>query len=222
MEKLLLGVDAINFLEKEGLRVLDTRLARDENEAAAAAARMGFPVALKLCSPDVVHKTETGGIRVFLKSEEEVRRAFGEIIEGFKAEHPEKRVEGVMVQRLGGGFELIVGTRRDEQFGPVLMFGLGGIFAEAMRDVSFRLVPVGAKDAKDMIEELKSYAAIRSPRSGTVDIACVEDFLVRVSGLMEKHQEILEMDINPVFVSGSDIEVCDARIRVAPLPGATP
>ncbi len=216
MEKLLLGVEALGFLEGEGLKVLESCLARDEDEAAKAAARIGFPVALKISSPDVVHKTETGGIRVFLKSEEEVRRAFREIVERFKSENPEKRIDGVMAQRLGSGFELIVGTRKDKQFGPVLMFGLGGIFAEAIRDVSFRLIPVEARDAREMVEELKSYTALKNPRSGTVDIASIEDFLMRVSGLMERHEEIEEMDLNPVFVTGSDIEVCDARIRIAP------
>lgn len=214
MEKLLLGVDALAFLEKEGLRVLQSCLARNEDEAAKAAAEIGFPVALKISSPDVVHKTETGGIRVFLKSDDEVRRAFGEIVEGFRADNPQKRIDGVMAQRLGRGFELIVGTRQDKQFGPVLMFGLGGIFAEAVRDVSFRLVPLDARDAREMIEELKGYTALKKPRSGTVDIPSIEDFLVRVSGLMERHGEIREMDINPVFVSGADIEICDARIRI--------
>lgn len=221
MEKLLLGVDALAFLDGEGLRVLESCLAKDEHEAAREAAKIGFPVALKICSPDVVHKTETGGIRVFLKSEEEVRRAFGEIVEQFRSDYPEKRIDGVMAQRLGRGFELIVGTQKDKQFGPVLMFGLGGIFAEAVRDVSFRLIPVEARDAREMIEELKSYTALKNPRSGTVDIAAIEEFLVRVSSLMERHGEIQEMDLNPVFVTGSDIEICDARIRIAPFDSAT-
>ena len=214
MEKLLLGVDALEFLDREGLRVLESFLATDEDEAAAAAARIGFPVALKISSPDVIHKTETGGIRVFLKTEREVRLAFEEIVGQFRANHPEKRIDGVMVQRLGSGFELIVGARKDAQFGPVLMFGLGGIFAEAVKDVSFRLVPVEPRDAREMIEELKSCTAIKNPRSGTVDIAAIEDFLVRVSGLIGNHGEIQEMDLNPVFVLGSDIEICDARIRM--------
>ena len=217
MEKLLLGMDALSFLGGEGLRVLESCLAAGEDEAAGAAARIGFPVALKVSSPDVVHKTETGGIRVFLKNEEEVRLAFREIVQQFRAENPEKRLEGAMVQKLGSGFELIVGTRQDKQFGPVLMFGLGGIFAEAIRDVSFRLIPIEAGDAAEMIEELKSYAALKNPRSGTVDIASIQDFLLRVSGLMDRHAEIQEMDLNPVFVTGSDLLICDARIRVAPL-----
>jgi acyl-CoA synthetase (NDP forming) len=178
------------------------------------ASNIGFPVALKVSSPDVVHKTETGGIRVSLKSEGEVRQAFREITTQFRSDHPEKRLDGVMVQKLGRGLELIVGARKDQQFGPVLMFGLGGIHAEAIKDVSFRLIPVGRGDAREMMEDLRSYRVLTNPRSGTVDLRCIENFLVQVSELVERHPEIQEMDLNPVFVDSNDIEVCDARIRI--------
>ncbi len=216
MERLLLGVEALAFLEKDGLPVLKSSLARDENEAVSVASKMGFPVALKISSPDVVHKTETGGVMVSLKDEGEVRRAFKEIVDMFKADSPAKRLDGVMVQELGKGFELIVGTRKDPQFGPVLMFGLGGIFAEAMKDVAFRLVPIDSRDAKEMIEELKGYAALKNPRKGTIDLPAIEKFLMQVSKFLEKHSEIQEMDLNPVFVASRDIEVCDARISFLP------
>jgi acyl-CoA synthetase (NDP forming) len=214
MERLLLGVEALAFLENEGLPVLKSSLARDENEAVSVASKIGFPVALKISSPDVVHKTETGGVAVPLKDEGEVRRAFKEIVDTFTANPPAKRLDGVMVQELGKGFELIVGTRKDPQFGPVLMFGLGGIFTEAMNDVAFRLVPIQAWDAKEMIEELKSYAVLKNPRKGTIDLPAIEKFLMQVSRLLEKHAEIQEMDLNPVFVASKEIEVCDARIRI--------
>src|SRR5208282_3679689 len=149
-------------------------LARDENEAVSMASGMGFPVALKVSSPDVIHKTETGGIRVSLKSEGDVRQAFREIVAMFRSDSPEKRLDGVMVQKLGKGFELIVGARKDQQFGPVLMFGFGGIYAESIKDVSFRLIPVTKRDAREMIEELQSYATLKNPRSGTVDLPCIE------------------------------------------------
>ena len=214
MERLLLGVDALAFLEQEGLRVLESSLAQDENEAVNMASRMGLPVAIKVSSPDVIHKTETGGIRVSLKSEDEVRKAFREIVAMFRSDSPEKQLDGVMVQKQGKGFELIVGARKDQQFGPVLMFGFGGIYAESIRDVSFRLIPVTKRDAREMIEELQSYATLKNPRSGTVDIPSIEDFLLQVSSFIEKHGEIQEMDLNPVFVASRDIEVCDARIRM--------
>jgi acyl-CoA synthetase (NDP forming) len=214
MERLLLGMDALDFLEKEGLRVLDSSLAREESEAAGMASGIGFPVALKVSSPDVIHKTETGGIRVPLKSEDEVRQAFRDIVTLFRSDNPEKQLDGVMVQKLGRGLELIVGATKDQQFGPVLTFGLGGIYAEAIKDVSFRLIPVRRGDVREMMEELQSYRILKNPRSGTIELRCIEDFLLQVSNLVEKHAEIEEMDLNPVFVASKDIVICDARIRL--------
>ncbi len=214
MEKLLLGIDAFNFLEKEGFPVLKNALAKDENEAAGIASEIGFPVALKVSSPDVVHKTETGGIMLSLKDGGETREAFKKITGAFLSDHPEKRLEGVIVQQMGSGLELIVGVLKDQQFGPVLMFGLGGIFVEAMKDVSFRCIPIEARDAKEMVEELQAYNALKNPRKEMIDLSVIEDFLLQISRLVEKHRGIYEMDLNPVFVSSRGISICDARIKI--------
>lgn len=214
MEKLLLGIDAFNFLEKEGFPVLRNVLAKDEDEAARMASEIGFPVALKISSPDVVHKTETGGIILALKDDSEVTEAFKKITGAFLSDHPEKRLEGVIVQQMGSGLELIVGVLKDQQFGPVLMFGLGGIFVEAMKDVSFRCIPIEARDAKEMVEELQAYNALKNPRKETIDLSVIEDFLLQISRLVEKHRGIYEMDLNPVFVSSRGISICDARIKI--------
>ena len=212
MKSLLLGVEALTFLEKEGFPVLKSLLARNEDEAASKALEIGLPVTLKLSSPDVIHKTETGGIRASLKDEAEVRQAFREIVGTFTSDYPEKRLDGIIVQRQGSGFEVIVGMLRDLQFGPVLMFGLGGVFVEVMKDVSFRLIPIEASDAKDMMEELKGCGVLRNPRSGTIDLPAVENFLFRISTFITNHPEIWEMDLNPVFVSSRGVQICDARI----------
>ncbi len=214
---LLLGVDALVFLEKEGFPVLRSHLARNEDEVAAQASEIGFPVTLKISSPDAIHKTETKGIRVSLKGEIEVKQAFRELVESFSSSYPEKWLDGIIVQRQGSGLEVIVGMLRDRQFGPVLMFGLGGVFVEAMKDVSFRLIPMETIDAKDMMEELKGYVALRNPRSGPIDLPAVENFLFQASGFIMNHPEIQEMDINPLFVSplGYGVQVCDARIKVS-------
>lgn len=214
MEKLLLGIDAFNFLEKEGFPVLKNALAKDENEAAGIASEIGFPVALKVSSPDVVHKTETGGIMLSLKDGGETREAFKKITGAFLSDHPGKRLEGVIVQKMGSGLELIVGVLRDQQFGPVLMFGLGGIFVEAMKDVSFRYIPITPRDAKEMIEELRSYSVLTNRRKETIDLSLIEDLLLQISRLVEKHPGIREMDLNPVFVSSGGISVCDVRIKM--------
>lgn len=214
---LLLGVDALVFLEKEGFPVLRSHLARNEDEVVAQASEIGFPVTLKISSPDAIHKTETKGIRVSLKGEIEVKQAFRELVESFSSSYPEKWLDGIIVQRQGSGLEVIVGMLRDRQFGPVLMFGLGGVFVEAMKDVSFRLIPIETIDAKDMMEELKGYVALRNPRSGPIDLPAVENFLFQASGFIMNHPEIQEMDINPLFVSplGYGVQVCDARIKVS-------
>jgi len=214
---LLLGVDALVFLEKEGFPVLRSHLARNEDEVAAQASEIGFPVTLKISSPDAIHKTETKGIRVSLKDEIEVKQAFRELVESFSSSYPEKWLDGIIVQRQGSGLEVIVGMLRDRQFGPVLMFGLGGVFVEAMKDVSFRLIPIETIDAKDMMEELKGYVALRNPRSGPIDLPAVENFLFQASEFIMNHPEIQEMDINPLFVSplGYGVQVCDARIKVS-------
>ncbi len=214
MEKLLLGVEALNFLQEKGFPVLKTALAVDPDQAASVASAIGFPVALKISSPDVIHKTEAAGVRVCLSHEDEVREAFRGLVDGFVSQSPGKRVDGVMVQRMGTGLELIVGSLNDKQFGPVLMFGLGGIFAEAMKDVSFRLIPIEPRDAREMIGDLQGSIVLTNPRGETVDLAGIEHFLLKVSRLIEEHKEIQEMDLNPVFVSSGGIEICDARMKI--------
>jgi acyl-CoA synthetase (NDP forming) len=215
MEKLLLGVEALKFLEEEGFPVLKAALAVDPDQAASAASRIGFPVALKISSPDVIHKTEVGGVKVCLNREDEVRDAFRGLVHGFASRNPGEKLDGVMVQRMGTGLELIVGSLNDNQFGPVLLFGLGGIFAEAMKDVSFRLIPLDPRDAKEMIGDLRGSKVLTNPRGGAVDLAAIEHLLLKVSRLIAEHREIQEMDLNPVFVSSRGIDICDARMKIA-------
>lgn len=215
MKSLLLGVEALSFLQEEGFPVLKSLLAHNEDDAARKALEIGLPVTLKPSSPDVIHKTETGGIRVSLRDEAEVRQAFREIAATFTTNYPEKRLDGVMVQKQGTGLEVIVGMLKDQQFGPVLMFGLGGVFVEAMKDVTFRLIPIETADAKDMMEELKGYDVLRNPRSGSLDLPAVENLLVDISTFIAHHPEVQEMDLNPVFVSSHGVQICDARMKVS-------
>jgi len=153
-------------------------------------------------------------VRVCLSHEDEVRKAFRGLVDGFALQGPGKRVDGVMVQRMGTGLEFIVGSLNDKQFGPVLMFGLGGIFAEAMKDVSFRLIPIEPRDAREMIGDLQGSMVLTNPRGEALDLAGIEHFLLKVSRLIEEHKEIQEMDLNPVFVSSGGIEICDARMKI--------
>lgn len=216
MERLILGVEALRFLEREGLRVLKSRLAQDEEEAVIAAKEIGFPVAIKLLSPEVIYKTEAEGVRVDLRNEREVREAHRRLIETFHTSHPEGELEGVMIQEMGEGTEVIVGALLDPQFGPVIMFGLGGIFVEALRDVSFRIIPIEKKDAQDMIREIKGFPILQGIREEDrgVDLRALEDLLLNISNLIERHPAILEMDINPAFACLEGYAICDARIRI--------
>jgi acetyl-CoA synthetase (ADP-forming) len=206
-------MEAFALLEREGIPVLTARLARDEDEAAGVASELGFPVVLKVSSPDVIHKTETGGIRVDLRGEEEVRVAFRTVVDAFRVSNPGKRLDGAIVQRQGRGVELIVGVLKDGQFGPVLMCGLGGIFVEAMGDVAFRTIPISARDAREMLQDLRGYGVLTSSRRENVDLGAVENLLLTVSRLVERRPEIEEMDINPLFVSAAGVQVCDARVK---------
>ena len=217
MGKLLLDVEALTFLEKQGFPILKTAIANDAKNAARIASGFGFPVALKISSPDVIHKTEEQGVRLFLNSEDEVQDAFRSLAGRFTSQSPDKRFDGVMVQRMGSGLELIVGSLNDQQFGPVLMFGLGGIFAEAMKDTTFRLIPIQLRDAKEMINDLRAARVLTNPREEAFDLTIIEDLLLRISRLIEEHSEIQEMDLNPVFVSARGIEICDARLKLRSL-----
>lgn len=212
MERIILGVEALDFLEKEGFPVLKSRLAKTKDDARLFASEIGFPVALKVCSPHAIHKTEINGVRYPLNNPEEVQEAFIELVENFKLIKPEKDLDGIMVQRLGSGIELIIGIHKDKQFGHVIMLGIGGIFVEAIRDVSFRMIPIEKYDARDMIEGLKAYKILTNPRQKGIDIKLIEELLLAVSQLIIKYKTITDMDMNPVFISSSGIHICDARI----------
>lgn len=212
MERLILNVDALDLLEKEGFNVLKSRLAKDEDDAVRIASEIGFPVSMKVSSSHVIHKTDIDGVRYPINNPSDAKEAFRELERNFKTAYPGKDLDGIMVQMPGRGIETIVGVHRDSQFGPVIMFGLGGIFVEAIKDVSFRIIPINKKDARDMIEELSAYRILTSKRQRDMDINLIEDFLVEVSQFITRHSEVKEMDMNPVFVSSAGLYICDARI----------
>jgi acyl-CoA synthetase (NDP forming) len=177
-------------------------VATSPNQAAALARGIGFPVVLKLISPDILHKTEAGGVLLGVQDEQAARAGYETLIASGSAAHPEARLRGVLVQKMiRGGWEVIVGIQRDASFGPLLMFGLGGVYAEALADVSFRLAPLTTADAWEMIEEVRSARLLQGLR-GTppADRAALVDLIVRVARLAADHPEIAELDLNPVLV----------------------
>lgn len=193
---------------------METRLARTKKEAIAISRELGFPVVLKIASPDIIHKSDSGGVKLSLNNAAQAGRAYTEIISSIRQNFPEARVQGVSVQKMARpGIEVIIGMSQDIQFGPVLMFGLGGILVEVLKDVSFRLVPVTGKDARAMIEEIKGYPVLKGYRGyEPADISVLEALIVKVSRFVERNPDIKELDINPLFAYRDSAVAVDARI----------
>jgi acyl-CoA synthetase (NDP forming) len=211
---ILTEIEAKQVIKAAGIKVVETRLARTQKEAIAIAEEIGFPLVLKIASPDIIHKTDAGGVKVGLKNAAELKKAYAEIIDSVRQKYPNAKIEGVSVQAMARpGIEIIVGMSKDAQFGPVIMFGLGGIFVEVLKDVSFRLIPILKRDAEAMIKEIKGYALLNGYRGQEpADIASLVDVLLKVSSLVEKTPEIKELDLNPVFAYKDSAIAVDARI----------
>ena len=216
------SVEIVEYQAQELLRAYDlpaaaTSIAATSAEAAQAAEQIGYPVVLKVASPDISHKSDVGGVRVNLHSPEEVRQAFLEITSSAKYHEPEAYIHGCVVQEMapGGMREIIVGFNRDEQFGPLLMFGLGGIHVEVLKDISFKLAPISRSQAADMIRSIKSYMLLKGVRGEAgVNIRAVEDILIRVSQLAMDFPDIVEADLNPVLVDENRAIVADVRLTL--------
>ncbi len=212
----LTEIESKQVLEEAGIPTTKARLARTAEEATQAAAEIGFPVALKIVSPDITHKSDVGGVKLNLSSTEEVEVAFEEVIRSAKAAQPEARLEGVAVQTMARpGTEVIIGMSKDPQFGPVLMFGLGGILVEILKDVSFRIVPLERRDAREMVREIKGFPILQGFRNQEpADVEALENLLLRLSAFVEAHPEVQELDLNPVFAYRDGALAVDARIVV--------
>ena len=214
---LLSEVEAKAALGDAGIPVTATTLAQTREEAAAQAEAIGYPVALKVVSPNVAHKSDVGGVVLGLETHAEVAEAYDEIIRSVQAAQPSAVIEGVSVQEMASpGVEVIVGVTTDPQFGPVMMFGLGGIMVEVLGDVAFRLAPLGEGDARDMIDEIQGRQVLDGVRGQPpVDIAAIEAMLDRVSGFAAEHPDVAELDLNPVIASPEGAIAVDARIVLA-------
>ena len=190
------------------------------DEAAELASAIGFPVALKLASRQIVHKTEVGGVQLNLLNETSVRQAFAAIHDRLAEENKLAAFDGVLVQpMISGGVELMVGVTQDPSFGPLIAFGLGGIHVEILKDICFRVTPITDHDASEMVRSIHGYRLLEGYRGHPpADIAAIEDLLLRVARLVEEVPEIAELDLNPVIAQppGQGCLIVDARIRVAP------
>ena len=216
-------IEAKGLLAEAGVRVTATELARDPAAAVSIAQRLGFPVALKISSPEIVHKSDVDGVRLNLSSADAVRAAFAEIVGSGRARMPQARIDGVTVQPMAaaGGVELIVGVSIDPQFGALIMCGLGGVFVEVLQDVVFRLLPIDAGDAREMLDELRGAALLRGVRGRPpVSLEAVEAALLAVSRLIERRPQIRELDINPLLAYADGVVAVDARALIEATPPA--
>jgi 4-hydroxybutyryl-CoA synthetase (ADP-forming) len=213
-----------NLLEDEGYSVLQaygfpipkSKLVNNEDDAIKAATEIGFPVVMKITSKDIIHKSESGGVKVGLKNAEEVKNAYNSILSNVKNYNPNAKIEGVLVQEMvTNSKELILGAKQDKLFGPLLMFGLGGIYVEILKDVNFRLAPISQSEAQEMVESIKTISLLKGARGEKPsDIPSIVDCLLRLSQLIVDFPEIEEFDINPLLVleEGRGSRVVDVRI----------
>jgi acyl-CoA synthetase (NDP forming) len=214
----LTEIESKELLKEAGIPIVESRLARTKAEAIALSKKMGFPVVLKIVSPDVIHKSDSGGVKLGLANTSQVGNAYSEIVSAIKKHHPKAKIEGVSVQKMArSGVEVIIGMTKDAQFGPVLMFGLGGILVEVLKDVSFRIVPLTKRDAHEMIKEIKGYPLLEGYRGQEpADVPFLEDLMLKVSDFVDKNPEIKELDLNPIFAYKNKAVAVDTRVILEP------
>ncbi|MFH0846967.1 MAG: acetate--CoA ligase family protein [Chloroflexota bacterium] len=211
---ILTEIESKELMKEAGIGVVDTFLAASSEEAIAQCCITGFPVGLKITSPDILHKSDAGGVKLNLKTNEEVTQACEDILTSARRYDPKARIHGIAVQKMARpGVEVIIGMTKDPQFGPVLMFGLGGVMVEVIKDVSLRAVPLNPRDAKEMIREIKGYKMLIGFRGQPpVAASVLEDWLLKLSRFVEATPEIKEVDLNPVFAYSDGALAVDARV----------
>jgi acetyl-CoA synthetase (ADP-forming) len=197
-----------------GIPVARSELARNEQEAVKCAEKVGFPVVLKIVSPDIIHKSDVGGVRVNVKDAEEVHSAYRDVLSNVRKNADRARIIGILVQEMAQpSTEVIVGSTKDPQFGQAIMFGLGGILVEILKDVTFRIAPITREEAQEMITEVKAYPILKGYRElPPVDTGAIVDILLATSKLVTEHEQIKELDLNPIIVYRKGAKAVDARI----------
>lgn len=198
-----------DFIRKYGIPLPAAREVKTKQEAVDAARQIGYPVVLKIVSKTILHKTDVGGVKLGIMSELQLREA----LEEMQKKIPSKGIDGFLVQRFYEGHYVLIGMKRDSQFGPVVAFGLGGIFVEIMKDVSFRVAPINEKDAEEMMKEIKAYPILEGARGGIkANLPLLASILVSVSKMSMENPELKEIDLNPVVVNAKEAVAVDVRI----------
>ena len=212
--KALLETEAKTICMEYQIPVTPFKLAKNEEEAAEFARQIGFPVVLKIVSPDIIHKSDAGGVIVNLQNANEVKSAYRKILENAKKYDPAAKIIGVVVQEMAPqSTEVIVGAIKDPQFGQTLMFGLGGIFVELLKDVTFRVAPLTREDAQEMVTKVRAYPLLTGYRNTPpADIDAIIDAILNTSKLVMDYPEIKELDLNPIMAYEKGAKTVDARI----------
>ncbi len=212
--KSLLETEAKTVCREYGIPVTRFELAKNEAEAVKYANEIGYPIVLKIVSPDIIHKSDVGGVAVGLKSADDVRNAYNQILVSVKKHDGKAMILGILVQEMAPpATEVIVGAIKDPQFGPAVMFGLGGIFVEVLKDVTFRVVPITEDEASEMITEVKAYPLLKGYRNTPpADTKAIAKILLNTSRLVSDYPLIKELDLNPILVYEHGAKTVDARI----------
>ncbi|NHJ20007.1 MAG: acetyl-CoA synthetase [Candidatus Lokiarchaeota archaeon] len=209
-QTVLTEFESKNLLKEIGIPIPEQELAISKEETVSIAKRIGFPVVLKLMAEDIVHKSDSGAVKLNIKNEEETTKAYDELMK-----IPSQNEKSISVQKMASEpiTELIIGMTTDAQFGPALMFGIGGILVELLEDVSFRIAPITEYDAREQIHEIKGFPILDGYRGKPkADIDAIVNVLLKISDLVTEHEEINEMDLNPVFIYEKGLICVDARI----------
>ncbi len=211
----LLEPESKQLMKEIGITTTDFQVAKNSKEAIEAASEIGFPIVMKILSPQIIHKTDAGGVKLNINSEKDTEKAFKEILASAKKYDSKAEIRGVLIEKMvKPSTEIIIGVTRDPTFGPAIMFGLGGIFVELLKDVSFRIAPIKAEDAREMIHEIKALPMLQGFRGGpNVKLELIVDVLMKISQLtIDYIDDILEIDLNPIFAYEDKILTVDARI----------
>jgi acetyl-CoA synthetase (ADP-forming) len=212
--KFLLEPEAKEICKFYEIPVTTFEVADSRKKAIEYAEKIGYPVVLKIVSPDIIHKSDVGGVIINVENQNDVEKAYNKIMSAVKTKKPRSRIKGILVQEMApSSTEIIVGSIKDPQFGPTLMFGLGGIFVEVYKDTTFRIAPITIDEAKEMISEIKAYPLLKGYRGQPkADIDAIAKVLMKTSQLVMNHQEIKELDLNPIMVYENGLRTVDARI----------
>lgn len=215
----LLEPESRDLLRECGISLPEAVLASNPKEAVEAAKKIGYPLAMKVVSPDIIHKSDAGGIKLGLRDEEDIKRAFKEIAKNAAKITTKERISGTLISPMAAkGQECIIGMIRDRQFGPVIMFGLGGVFVEILKDVSFRVAPLAQEDIDEMVKEIQGYKILTGIRGEKPkDIEAIKDILAKLSEIAIDNPEIKEIDLNPVIVHEKGASIVDSRVILGPL-----